>query len=179
MPAYVALLRGINVGGHNKLPMQRLRELLETVGCRDIATYIQSGNAVFCHDENPTDLSDSIATAIEREFGFRPSVLVISAADFSTIAEANPYRGQFTEPRFMHVMFLQQTATNPNLERMTSLAADDEQFALVDRAFYLHAPGGIGNSRLAAGVEKCLGVNATARNWRTVEKLQAMIAEGR
>lgn len=177
MAILVTLLRGINVGGHNSLPMKRFRELLEAFKCRDVVSYIQSGNAVFRYDGNSRKLSGHIASEIEQSFGFRPSVLVIGASEFSTIADKNPFLGQFTDPKFMHVSFLQKPAKNANLKRLAELAADDEAFELGPMAFYLHAPSGIARSKLAANVEKCLGVSATARNWRTVEKLQALVAE--
>lgn len=177
MTVLVALLRGINVGGHNSLPMKQFRELLEALDCRDVTSYIQSGNAVFTYDGNARSLSDAIATAIEEQHGFRPSVLVISATEFSAIANSNPYLGQFRDPKLMHVAFLQRPAKNADIKRMTELAADDESFELAERAFYLHAPSGIGRSKLAAGFEKCLGVSATSRNWRSVEKLQSLVTD--
>ena len=177
MAVFVALLRGINVGGHNKLPMQKFRVLLEKLDCLDVVTYIQSGNAVFDYQGDAGSLPDAIASEIERELGFRPSVLVVEAADFVSVVEANPFHGKFDDPKTMHVSFLQEPATKANLERMTSLAASDEDFELAEMAFYFHAPGGIGHSKLAAVVEKCLGVSATGRNWRTVQKLQALIAD--
>ncbi len=177
MSLFVALLRGINVGGHNKLPMPRLRERLSDLGCRDVATYIQSGNVICGYAGTSTDLARLIAGEIEREFGFRSPILVIDASEFMAMAEANPFHGLFKEAKNMHVLFLQEPANDVNQERLAALVSDSERFELIDRAFYLHAPGGIGRSRLAAGAEKCLGVNATARNWRTVEKLCEMLAE--
>ena len=177
MSLFVALLRGINVGGHNKLPMPSLRELLSDLGCRDVATYIQSGNVIFRYAGPSADLAGLIAGEIDRKFGFRPPILIIDASDFMALAGANPFHGIFKEARNMHVLFLQEPAIDVNQERLAALASDREQFKLADRAFYFHAPDGIGKSRLAAGAEKCLGVNATARNWRTVEKLCEMLSE--
>jgi uncharacterized protein (DUF1697 family) len=175
MERFVALLRGINVGGHNILPMQAFRELLDGLGCHDVATYIQSGNAVFRFGGSATKLSNAIGTEIEIRFGFRPSVLVVTAADFQAIVAANPYRDEIADAKNLHVSFLEKPATTADLDRMADLAANDETFELTELAFYLYAPGGIGRSKLVANIEKCLGVNATARNWRTVSRLQAMI----
>lgn len=177
MPVFVALLRGINVGGHNKLPMQGFRDLLKKLNCHEVATYIQSGNAVFKYDGNANNLTDSIATEIERRHGFKPSVLLIDAVKFAEIVEANPFQGKFENSRNMHVSFFQEPATDPDLERMASLAAADEEFELTDSAFYFHAPSGIGRSKLAASVERCLGVKATGRNWHIVKKLRALCSQ--
>lgn len=176
MASYVALLRGINVGGRNILPMKDFREILEKLGCEDVATYIQSGNAVFRNSAAGDALSESIATAIEAAFGFRPSVMVVEAADFAAIAAANPFADEDVEDKHVHISFLSEVATGANQTRMAEIASNGEQFVLTDRAFYMLAPNGIGRSKLAAEVEKCLGVKATGRNWRTVGKIAALIA---
>ncbi len=173
MQRHVILLRGINVGGHNKLPMAEFRDLLAELGCENVASYIQSGNAVA--DFGGTSLDELVADAIENRFGFRPAVMVLAAQEFRGIAAANPYADADVDPRFIHVNFLTTPARAPNLERMQELAADGEQYELTDNACYFLAPNGIGRSKLAAEVEKCLGVPATGRNWRTVGKLLEML----
>ncbi|MEL7186421.1 MAG: DUF1697 domain-containing protein [Pseudomonadota bacterium] len=174
MPACVALLRGINVGGHNKLPMADFRQLLEKLGCRDVKTYIQSGNAVFNVDD-VDGLAERIADAIDRQFGFRPPVLIVGADELTRVASENPYADEDVEPKFIHIAFLLEPAVDANFERIHSLQGRNEQYELTDLAFYLLAPDGIARSKLAADVEKCLGVAATARNWRSVGKLQEML----
>jgi len=176
MTKFVALLRGINVGGNNILPMQEFRSLLDELGCNDIATYIQSGNAVFRSASRASKLSVSIADGIEAKFGFRPVVLVLSATDFETIAAANPFAVPPENEKQVHISFLQSPASRPNIARLKQLASPTEKFVLTDAAFYLHAPDGIGRSKLAAEVEKCLGAPATARNLRTVGKITALLA---
>jgi uncharacterized protein (DUF1697 family) len=175
MTAYVALLRGINVGGNNKLPMIDFRELLEEVGCKDVATYIQSGNAVFKHKKTAADLSEKISAAVHANFGFRPSVMVLTASNFADIAAANPFLVDVSEPKHLHVWFLGTEAVDADTDRLDDTATDSEKYLLTDSAFYLHAPDGIGRSKLGAGVERCLGVAATARNWRTVSKIGEML----
>ena len=175
MSGYVALLRGINVGGHNKLPMAEFRSLLTGLGCEDVATYIQSGNAVFRHAADCGGLSDLIPEAIEKKFGFRPETMMFDEDRFRQVADENPYRNANVKPNFMHVFFLANRAGNADLERLDSLKVSDEEFSLTNSAFYLLTPDGIGTSKLGAAVEKCLGVAATARNWRSVSKLVDML----
>lgn len=176
MATYVALLRGINVGGNNILPMQDFRESLAKLGCTDVTTYIQSGNAVFRHPASALDLSAAISNSIEEGFGFRPRVMLLTADEFSTIAAANPFVKEVVEPKLLHIAFLRNPAENADLERMAALAAEGETYHLSDTAFYMHAPNGFGHSRLAGAVEKCLCVEMTARNWRTVSKIEEMIS---
>ncbi|MDH5621447.1 MAG: DUF1697 domain-containing protein [Gammaproteobacteria bacterium] len=176
MTTFVALLRGINVGGNNILPMQEFRALLTNHGCEDVATYIQSGNAVFRSTASASGLSVSIADGIEAKYGFRPAVLVLTASGFMTIAAANPFAVPPEQENHVHISFLQRPASRPNVARLKQLASPSETFVLTDAAFYLHAPDGIGRSKLAAEVEKCLGVPATGRNLRTVGRIVALLA---
>jgi uncharacterized protein (DUF1697 family) len=177
MEPYVVLLRGINVGGNNILPMKELRELLMDLGCEDVATYIQSGNAVFRHTDDAASLSVSIAAAIESRFDFRPAVMVLQGQVFSAVAEDNPYAADNVDAKLLHTWFLQEPATQPNLERLRAIQANDEEFVLTDAALYLYAPSGIGRSKWAAEAEKCLGVQATARNSRSIGKIGGLLAD--
>jgi len=174
MTHYVALLRGINVGGKNSLPMQDLRDILGSLGCENVHTYIQSGNAVFRSAANAESLAEAIKNAIEKRFGFAPLVLLLDAAKFKAIAASNPYPHAEGTPKFLHVWFLTEIPKSPDLEALEHVRAASEKFILLDDAFYLHAPEGIGRSRLAVKVDRCLGVATTARNWRTVSKLLAI-----
>jgi uncharacterized protein (DUF1697 family) len=176
LATYVALLRGINVGGNNILPMQDFRELLAELGCTDVSTYIQSGNAAFRNGGSALDLSAAISNSIEKSFGFRPIVMVLAAKEFSVIAAENPFAKKVAEPKTLHIWFARDRIKNADSERIAALAATNETYHLTEKAFYLHAPNGIGRSKLAAGVEKCLGVEGTGRNWRTVGKIEEMIS---
>lgn len=173
----VALLRGINVGGNNILPMKELRELLTKLGCENVATYIQSGNAVFKYSGDSTELPELISIAIESGFGFRPSVMVLTADEFDAVARTKPFSAKISEPKFLHVWFLQESAAKANTARMKEIASADEKYLLTDSAVYLYAPNGIGRSKLASGMEKCLGVPATARNRRTISKIGELLSE--
>ena len=171
MTIHVALFRGINVGGKHILPMQDLRDLLAELGCEDIQTYIQSGNAVFSASADPISLSAQITSIIEERFGFAPQVLLVTVERFAAIASANPHPEAEAIPKFLHVWFLTEKASNPDIDAMNSIKSENERFTLTDDALYLHSPDGIGRSRLAGKVDQHLGVSTTARNWRTVRKL--------
>jgi uncharacterized protein (DUF1697 family) len=172
MPTWIALFRGINVGGRNRLPMKDLVRDLETLGLMDIRTYIQSGNVVFrSRDRSAATLEKKIADAIEKRHGFRPHIVILSVDQLRAAGESNPFPEAESEPKSLHLFFLASPPAAPDLEALKSVKAPSERFHLAGDVFYLHAPAGIGRSRLAASVEKRLGVPATARNWRTVREL--------
>jgi uncharacterized protein (DUF1697 family) len=178
MKTYIALFRGINVGGKNILPMKELVTLLEKLGGQGVKTYIQSGNAVFQHKvERVSELSDRIRAAISASHGFEPQVLLLSVAEMEQAMASNPFPQSESDPKTLHLYFLADRPENPDLETLDGLKQDTEQYRLTDRVFYLHAPAGIGRSKLAARIEKSLGVAATARNWRSVSKIMAMAKE--
>ena len=175
MTNYIALFRGINVGGNNLLLMKDLVAALENLGCQDVATYIQSGNAVFRSKETDTSLlSDRIKAAIGESHGFEPMVLLLGSEELERIIHSNPFPEAESEPRTLHLYFLAASPERPDLDALERIKGERERFVLVDGVFYLHAPDGIGRSKLAANAEKLLGVPATARNWRTVRKVLEM-----
>lgn len=173
MHKWIILFRGINVGGKNILPMKELVRDLQSLNLENIKTYIQSGNVVF---ESPREdietLGAEIAALIEAEHGFKPQVLILSPQQLEDAIASNPFHGAETEPRRLHLFFLSSTPKEPNIEALNKVKAPSERFHLTRQVFYLHAPDGIGRSKLAANAEKFLGVAATARNWRTVQKLR-------
>jgi uncharacterized protein (DUF1697 family) len=175
METWILLLRGINVGGKSILPMAELVQDLESLGLRDVKTYIQSGNVVFrSSGEIPATLDADIAAKIEDRHGFRPHVLILSIDQWRDAMESNPFPEAEAEPRTVHLFFLAAAPVAPDLKSLANAKAPSERFHLADRVFYLHAPDGIGRSKLVAKTEKLLGVPATARNWRTIQKLWEM-----
>jgi uncharacterized protein (DUF1697 family) len=178
MSVYIALFRGINVGGKNALPMKELVSVLEDLGGRNVRTYIQSGNAVFVSPEKDTlRLSNKIRREIKKRRGFEPHVLLLEVADIERAIRKNPFPEAVTDPRVLHAGFLASVPEKPNLKALESLKSDRERYQLIDKVFYLHAPEGIGRSKLAAKVEKLLGVPMTDRNWRTVCTLRELAQE--
>lgn len=176
MNTFVALLRGINVGGHNKLPMAELRRQLAELGLESVRTYIQSGNVVFdAAGDDAGTLGDTIRSAIESAHGFAPQVLVLSADRFRAALADNPFPEAVAEPKTLHFAFLAGPADAPELERLEAVREDNERFELRGLTFYLHAPDGIGRSRLAERIERALGVPCTMRNARTVGRLAEML----
>ena len=170
MTRWIALLRGVNVGGHGKLPMADLRRSLSEAGFGNPRTYIQSGNIVF-DSEATDDLPGRIGDLIARGFDLRPTVFVLSRAALDTAIARCPFG---TEPsNRVHLWFLSGPA-QPDTGRLAHLAAPSETWRLEDSVLYLSAPDGIGRSRFAAGAEAALGIPATARNLRTVLALQKM-----
>jgi len=177
MTTLIALLRGINVGGNNNLPMKELSALLTGMGLRDVQTYIQSGNVVFsCDQKNKAGLATKITTEIEKRHGFAPHILLLDATELRKAMAGNPYPEAEDEPKSLHLFFLDEAPTRPDLRALDAIKADNERYKLAGKVFYLHAPDGIGNSKLAARAEKLLGIPASARNWNTVCKLAEMAA---
>ena len=175
MKTYIALFRGINVGGKNKLQMKDLVAALEDLGCQDVSTYIQSGNVVFRSEErDASSLSDGIMATIGERHGFEPRVLVLSSEELEKAVRSNPFREAESEPKTLHLYFLAAPLERPDLDALEEMKGDRESFVLGDDVFYLHAPDGVGRSKLAANVDKLLGVPTTARNWRTVRKVMEM-----
>jgi uncharacterized protein (DUF1697 family) len=175
MGTYVALFRGINVGGRNVLPMKELAAALEPLGCRNVATYIQSGNAVFeSRAQDGGRLAKRIAAEIRARRGFEPHVILLDAADVARAVRRNPYPEAEATPQYLHVGFLAGTPRGFDTDALERLRRPDERYRVSGRVFYLHAPRGIGASKLAAGAEKILGVPMTLRNWSTVSRLLEM-----
>jgi uncharacterized protein (DUF1697 family) len=180
MKIYIALFRGINVGGRNILRMKDLAALLEKLGAQGVKTYIQSGNVVFQHKaESIPHLAGRIRAAIKENHGFDPRVYLLDLAELEQAMASNPFPQAEADPKTLHLYFLASTPEKPDLETLNNLKRDNEQFKLVDNVFYLYAPDGIGRSKLAEKAEKALGVAATARNWRTVGKITAMAKQFR
>lgn len=165
MTTLIALLRGINVVGNNKLPMKELSALLTQMGLREVQTYIQSGNVVFrCEQKNKAALAAKISSAIEAQHGFAPRVLLLDAAELREAIAGNPFPEATTDPKALHLFFLADAPQHPDLKSLEAIRADSERYKQAGKVFYLHTPDGFGTSKLAARVEKLLGVPATARN---------------
>ncbi len=169
MKTYIILFRGINVGGKNILPMKALRSLLETEGYGNVNTCIQSGNVILSTESNPLK---NIKLRVQSEFGFSPEILALDKAEFEKAVGANPYPS--FDGKTVHFYFC---AEEPglNVGKIQALVANDEEYKLDGRVFYLHAPNGIGRSRLVSNIESCLGTSATGRNLNTVLRIKKML----
>ena len=179
MNTYIALFRGINVGGTGSLPMKELVTILEEIGARKVRTYIQSGNAVFESTEpNLARLSKQLSTEIMKRRGFEPQVLILTREALARAIAENPFPETVNDPSHLHLGFLASLPQSPDLKKLANLKKESERFQLTGGVFYLHAPEGVGRSKLAAGAEKLLGVPMTDRNWRTVCKVMEMAELG-
>jgi len=197
MASHVALLRGINVGGRNKVPMADLREVVTSLGHTGVSTYIQSGNVLFSTAEDDTaKLAAALESAISDRFGIWSSVVVLSRDELARVLAANPYPDE-PNPRMVHVVFLNGSPPRDLLDRITaaeSAAAAKGSRDTVQRvgqsagqALFLHTPDGFGTSELAQNVLKILappkksrpGLAATARNWATATKLLSLSEENK
>lgn len=174
---WLALLRGINVVGRNKVPMKALAAALEAAGFRSVRTYIQSGNVLFgsCGvDRNA--IAGRIARLVQRNFGCAPTVLVLSRAELAAAVRGNPFQGADQNHKSLHLYFLAGRPKSPDIAALTRLDAGREAFDLKDGVLYLWTPDGFADSVLRSRIERCLGVPATARNWRTVNELLKLLS---
>ena len=180
MKTFVAILRGINVSGKNKIKMDALKSSFLSLGFEQVQTYIQSGNVVFCYKQaRAGNLAELINKQIHKDFGFDVPVLVLSAAQLGNIVSNNPFAGdENREVQFMHVTFLKENSTNVNEEKITSHVKAGEEFVISNGAIYLYCPHGYGKTKLNNNFfESQLKVSATTRNWKTTLKLLEMANE--
>jgi uncharacterized protein (DUF1697 family) len=169
---YAALLRGVNLGGHNRVPMAELRRAVEALGYDDVATYVQSGNVVFSTASKPeAAMARTLERAIERSCRLDVTVLVRSASQLARLQQDNPFLARRREPTTLHVTFL---AARPSAAARRDLPDGEgpDQLVVHGREVYLWCPKGYGRTKLTnAWFERRLGVPATTRNWRTVVTL--------
>jgi uncharacterized protein (DUF1697 family) len=185
MPRYLALLRGINVGGRNKVAMADLREIATSLGHTGVATYIQSGNLVFTSpDAGTAALADALQQEIASRLAVRPAVVVLSAAELARAIADTPFPDE-PSLRAVHAVFRRDDYTAGDREAIEAAkqrAGDKlgpDEAVVVGRTLYLHTPDGYGRSELAAQLSKPIAqVSGTARNWATVTKLMGMLDDG-
>ncbi|MGW1838034.1 DUF1697 domain-containing protein [Streptomyces sp. NPDC002067] len=177
MSTQIALLRGINVGGHNSFPKARQLELARSAGLRDVTVLLQTGNLVFADPGTPPEeTARLLQERILADLGLTVPVVVRTAAEFAATVAANPYPRAVAEPRTLHVTFLSAApADTSRLDALDQAAFAPDSFRLVGRELYLYCQDGIGRSKLAQAVGRApLGVTATSRNWNTVSKILAL-----
>jgi uncharacterized protein (DUF1697 family) len=178
--AYIALLRGINVGGHKMVKMDRLREALVELGLEDVKTYVQSGNVVFkAPGQNPANLAKKIEEKVAREFGFAVPVVVKTAKEIGEVIRNNSLvKEKGIDPSKLHVTFLSCAPERNALKMLDAMAVTPDQFRCSGETIYLYCPNGYGKTKLANNfLEKMLGVSATTRNWKTVNQLYQMTVD--
>jgi uncharacterized protein (DUF1697 family) len=169
---YVALLRGINLGGHNKVSMADLRALVASLGAEDVATYVQSGNVIFKSGDGPGNLIEALEKRIGRQLGLSVTVLLRTQPQLANVFAGNPFANAGRDSTKLHVTFLAEKPDRARFRELDPERAEPDEFRVAGREIYLHCPNGYGRSKLTnAYFEKKLGVAATTRNWKTVTKL--------
>ena len=169
----MSLLRGINVGGANRVAMPALRAVYAGLGATSVTTYLQSGNVILASSDEPDELSVRAAAAIERELGLRISVLGRTHSALARIVGANPYPD--VPDTSHHVVFLAGPISSAGLATLERLRTEGEAFIVVDGELHLYQPNGLGRSKLGQALtERQLGAVPTARNWRTVVQLSEL-----
>jgi uncharacterized protein (DUF1697 family) len=167
---YAALLRGINVGGRNKLPMRELQELFRSLGHDDAETFIQSGNVVFNAAGNEASLASAIEAAIAERFSLQIRVLLRTHGELIEVAAQNPFSA--TDPAKRHVLFLERRPGKAEAASLDPDRSPGDEFRLEGREIYLSFPHGSGRTKLTLEwFERCLCTAGTARNWNTLLRL--------
>lgn len=182
MPTYVAMLRSLNVSGHNRLAMEKLRSLVASAGYDDVSTYVQSGNVVCSGRGSVETVGKAIEGRMTAELGWSVPVIVRTRAQIGGVVTANPFRSALVdgsvEAKALYVTFL---AGRPEPKKVEGALADVERFGadraiVVGKEVYLHCPGGYGRTKLDnAFFERRLALPATTRNWRTVTTLAGLV----
>jgi uncharacterized protein (DUF1697 family) len=172
MTSQIALLRGINVGSHNRIPMADLRELLAGLGYGDVRTLLQSGNVVLGSEDAPDHLARKLERAIARKFGVNTQIIVRTREELAAVVALDPLRDVADRDKLYQVSFLSAELDPEVVQRIAAVDVAPERFVHVGREIYAWHPNGIQRSPLARLLsDKRLGVTATARNWNTVVKL--------
>lgn len=176
MAIYIALLRGVNVGG-NMLKMDRLRELCADLGAKNARTYVQSGNVVFEAQGTSSHWAQALERKLAGESRLPVSVIVRTAAEMTRVLAGNPFmKEKGIDTARLAVTFLQQAPAKPALAALGALKIGFERFHCSGKEIYLHCPDGFGNAKLYT-LDKVLSQKTTTRNWNTVKNLCEMTAE--
>jgi uncharacterized protein (DUF1697 family) len=177
MTVGIAMLRGVNVGGHNRIKMQELRALCETLRLRDAQTYVHSGNVVFRTDERDwAALTKKLENGIARKFGFRPSVVLRTVAQMRGVVARNPFaKRSGIEPSKLLVTFLAGQPSAEARETLRAMKTEPEEMWIDAREAYIYFPNGMARPKLSwPAIERVLKVIGTGRNWNSVTKLLEM-----
>ena len=168
------MLRGVNVGGHNKIAMSALKALYESLGLKNVQTFIQSGNVIFSTNKRDLDrLAKDIEDAIERQCGFRSSVIQRTASELREVIQTNPFAGRpEIEPGKLIVTFLAADPGQAARDEVLALRIHPEELVFGVREHYIYFPNGAGRSKLpSAAIERALKTPGTGRNWNSVTKM--------
>jgi uncharacterized protein (DUF1697 family) len=177
MPVIICMLRGVNVGGHNKIKMDALKALCVSLKLKDPQTYVQSGNVIFRTEEKDQEkLTRRIQDAIEKTLGFRPGVVLRTVADLHDVLARNPFAERSgIEPGKLLVNFLAADPGKQAREKALAIKIGPEEMHLIGREAYIYFPNGQGRSKFPwPAIERALGTSGTGRNWNSVTKMLEM-----
>ena len=175
---HLALLRGINVGGKNPLPMKELARIFEGAGCAKVRTYIQSGNVIFDAPKG-AKVGEAVTRGIEKKFGYRIPVILRTAGELEATIRGNPFLTAEADTRWLHVYFLGDRPSETCRASLDAKRSTPDAFEVRGREIYLHLPNGMGRTKLTnAYFDSKLSTVCTARNWATVLKLAEMMQDG-
>ena len=172
MTVFIILFRG--VGGATQLPIKPLREALTTAGFKDVATYINSGNAVLSSRKGAASVTAEIARIAKKEFGFDKAIHVVTREEWAELIANNPFPDAVAIPKFLHAAVLADRPEKGKVEALRAFAKGGERIEIVGKVAYLHTPESFGTSKLAEKFDNGIGVPNTARNWNTVVALARM-----
>jgi uncharacterized protein (DUF1697 family) len=178
---HLALLRGINVGGKNKLPMNALVEIFVESGCKDVQTYIQSGNITFnASAKAAASVAGRVTAKITERFGYRTPVILRTVEQLRDVTLHNPFLDAGATPEALYVMFLADTPASASVQKLDPDRSPPDAFQVRGQEIYLHLPVGVANSKLTnAYFDTKLSTIGTSRNWRTVTRLLELMESGR
>jgi uncharacterized protein (DUF1697 family) len=179
LTVWVTLLRGVNVGGNKKLLMAEFRAMLGGLGYTKVATYIQSGNAVFQSDDTPAQISDDITAAITETFGFHADVFVMPVEKLRHAIAANPFGQAQDVPKSLHLIFLQTGDQTLDHDQMAQYLKPGQAYHLDGDVMYLYAPDGISSCPLATKLDRFVTGSMSARNLRSAQMIAELAARER
>ncbi len=179
MKTWIILLRGVNVGGNNKLSMAHFREALSGLGFEDVQTYIQSGNAVISAVGSREDIQAQVGELLSDQFAITAPVIVRNADELAHALAQNPYPRAHDNPTSLHLFFLATPARDVDMDAMQAAATKGEEFTIIDQTLYFHTPNGMGKSDMARKLDRLVGVPMTGRSLRSCLKILEMAQEGK
>lgn len=174
MTTYISLLRGINVGGHRLMKMDALKNICTHLDFTHVQTYLQSGNLVFQSTlTNTAEISSALKESIEKEFGFDVPILTMHHPYFEDLVNNNPFlKDDSKDASFFHITFLSNKVAEQQTELLKEADLNNDAYMVSDQAVYLYCPNGYSTSKLTNSlIERKLGVEATTRNWKTIQAL--------
>ena len=178
MQAIIALLRGVNVGPHNRIKMEDLRAVCTSLKLGNVQTYVQSGNVVFTSNENDLPkMAKKLEDALEKKFGFRPAVMLRTTAEMQAVVKKNPFAKRDFDPAKLAVMFLNSDLSAETRKQLEAIKVGPEELKALPHELYVYFPDGMGRLKLSPAIDRIIKKTGTGRNWNSVLNLLEMAEE--